>query len=52
VRVALPDIDPAVLDELVAEAWASKAPKRLLAGLGPNAQRPCADDQDAGSSQA
>ena len=30
VRVALPDVDPAVLDELVAEAWASKAPKRLL----------------------
>jgi len=52
VRVALPGIDPAVLDELVAEAWASKAPKRLLSGLGPNAQRPCADDQDAGSSQA
>ena len=52
VRVALAGIDPAVLDELVAEAWASKAPKRLLSGLGPNAQRPCADDQDAGSSQA
>ena len=29
VRVALPAVDPGVLEELVGEAWASKAPKRL-----------------------
>jgi hypothetical protein len=32
VRVALPAVDPAVLEELVGEAWASKAPNRLLSG--------------------
>jgi hypothetical protein len=31
VRVALPRGDAAVLEELVVEAWASKAPKRLAA---------------------
>jgi hypothetical protein len=30
VRVALPAVAPDVLDELVTEAWASKAPKRLV----------------------
>jgi hypothetical protein len=29
VRVALPGVDATVLEELVVEAWASKAPKRL-----------------------
>jgi hypothetical protein len=29
VRVAIGAVDPAVLEELVGEAWASKAPKRL-----------------------
>jgi hypothetical protein len=29
VRVALPRVEDAVLEELVVEAWASKAPKRL-----------------------
>jgi hypothetical protein len=31
VRVALPRVDAAVREELVVEAWASKAPKRLAA---------------------
>ena len=31
VRVALPAVAPEVLEELVTEAWASKAPKRLVA---------------------
>jgi hypothetical protein len=32
-RVNLADADPDVIDELVGQAWARKAPKRLLASI-------------------